>query len=110
MATNGEVKVSAIPRPDAKKKAIKQGVAIEGPEKFSQKVVSELKRVTNEKEESTALSDEDIDVVASFMYEEEYSNTSIVATIAAISSGETKWDKIDKKELKRDTKKRKKGT
>ena len=94
--------------PDAKKKAIKQGVAIEGPEKFSQKVVSELKRVTNEKEESIVLSAEDIDAVASFMYEEEYSNTSIVATIAAISSGETKWDKIDKKELKRDTKKEKK--
>jgi len=84
--------------PDAKKKAIKQGVAIEGPEKFSQKAV----------EENIALSAEDIDAVASFMYEEGHSNTSIVATIAAISSGKTKWDKIDKKELKRDTKKEKK--
>ena len=94
--------------PDAKKKAIKQGVAIEGPEKFSQKVVSELKRVIDDKEENIALSAGDIDAVVSFMYDEGYSNTSIVATIAAISSGETKWDKIDKKELKRDTKKEKK--
>ena len=86
--------------PGAKKKAIKQGVAIEGPKKFSQKAV----------EYNIALSAEDIDVVASFMYDEGYSNTSIVATIAAISSGKTKkeWDKIDKKELKRDTKKEKK--
>jgi hypothetical protein len=84
--------------PDGKKKAIKQGVAIEGPEKFSQKAV----------EENIALSAEDIDAVASFMYEEGYSNTSIVATIATLSSGKTKWDKIDKKELKRDTKKEKK--
>ena len=86
--------------PDAKKKAIKQGVAIEGPKKFSQKAV----------EQNIALSTEDIDAVASFMYDEGYSNTSIVATIAALSSGKTKkeWDKIDRKELKRDTKKEKK--
>ena len=86
--------------PDAKKKAIKQGVAIEGPKKFSQKAL----------EQNIALSAEDIDAISSFMYDEGYSNTSIVATIAALSSGKTKkeWDKIDKKELKRDTKKEKK--
>ena len=86
--------------PDAKKKAIKQGVAIEGPKKFSQKAV----------EEDIVLSSEDIDAVASFMYDEGYSNTAIVATVAALSSGKTKkeWDKIDKEELKHDTKKEKK--
>ena len=86
--------------PDAKKKAIKQGVAIEGPKKFSQKAL----------EQNIALSAEDIDAISSFMYDEGYSNTSIVATIAALLSGKTKkeWDKIDKKELKRDTKKEKK--
>ena len=86
--------------PSAKKKAIKQGVAIEGPKKFSQKAV----------EENIALSAEDIDAIVSFMYDEGNSNTSIVATIAALSSSKTKkeWDKIDKKELKRDTKKEKK--
>ena len=86
--------------PGAKKKAIKQGVAIEGPKKFSQKAV----------EEDIALSAEDIDAVANFMYDEGYSNTAIVATVAALSSGKTKkeWDKIDKEELKHDTKKEKK--
>ena len=90
--------------PGAKKKAIRQGVAVEGPKKFSQIAQTE----------ATIFSKEDIEAVASFMYEEGYSNTSIVATIAALpshdASSKTKkeWDKTNKKELKRDTKKEQK--
>jgi len=90
--------------PNAKKQAIKQGVAIEGPEKFSQKAV----------EQNISLDTKDIATVAEWMYDNGYNTTAVVATVSALSShvesAKTKeeWDKINKKELKRDTKKEKK--
>ena len=85
--------------PDAKKKAIKQGVAIEGPEKFSQKAI----------EQNILLNTDDIKAVADSMYEQGYGNVAVVATVSILSSYvASEWDKTDKKELKRDTKKEKK--
>ena len=90
--------------PNAKKEAIKQGVAIEGPEKFSQKAI----------EQNISLDTKDVAAVAEWMYDNGYDNAAVVATastlLAHVASGKTKkeWDKIDKKELKRDTKKEKK--
>jgi len=90
--------------PNAKKQAIKQGVAIEGPEKFSQKAV----------EQNISLDTKDIATVAEWMYDNGYDNAAVVATASTLSayaaSAKTKkeWDKIDKEELKRDTKKEKK--
>ena len=90
--------------PNAKKQAIKQGVAIEGPEKFSQKAA----------EQNISLDTTDVTTVAEWMYDNGYDNAAVVATVSTLSSyvasAKTKkeWDKIDKKELKRDTKKEKK--
>merc|ERR1711964_707850 len=85
--------------PDAKKKAIKQGVAIEGPEKFSQKAI----------EQNILLNTDDITTIANWMYDNGYDNTAVVATVSTLSSYvASEWDKTDKKELKRDTKKEKK--
>ena len=86
---------------DAKKQAIKQGVAIEGPEKFSQKAI----------EQNISLDTKDVAVVAEWMYDNGYDNKAVVATVSTLSSyAKTKeeWDKINKKELKRDTKKEQK--
>ena len=89
---------------NAKKQAIKQGIAIEGPEKFSQKAA----------EQHIILDTNDIKHIANWMCDEGYSNAAVVATVSTLSSyvasGKTKkeWDKIDKDELKRDTKKQKK--
>ena len=123
--------------PGAKKKALKQGVAVEGPEKFS-----EYMKNTGEE-----LSEAEIKAIIDFMYDEGYGLNAITATTLTLqkirapkdgkmgadgyyvhmkknpdknkknakkdakgASGKTKkeWDKIDRKELKRDTKKEKK--
>ena len=120
--------------PGAKNKALKQGVAIEGPEKFSQ-------YMRNKGEE---LSLAEIKEIVNFMHAEGYSISAITATTLTLqkirapkdgkmgadgyyvhikknpdkskkdskkdAKGKTKkeWDKIDREELKRDTKKEKK--
>ena len=77
---------------DAKKQAVKQGIAIEGPEKFSEKACSQ----------NIELSKEDINAVADWMYEEGYKNSAIVATSAILLSY---WAKPDKKKKKKEDKK-----
>ena len=89
---------------NAKKDAIKQGVSIEGPEKFSQKAV----------EQNISLDTKDVEAVAEWMSDNGYDKRALIATVSVLlshsASGKTKkeWDKVDKKELKRDTKKEKK--
>jgi len=61
---------------DAKKQALRQGVAIEGPEKFSQKA----------QESEIIFSESDIEVVVDAMYTEGYDTRSIVATASALRS------------------------
>ena len=97
---------TCYPGPEGKKKAIKQGLAIEGPEKFSQKALEEQDEV----ESHICLNKQDIKTVTDWMYNEGYDYGDIAATVSILSSHVTsgKWDKIDKKELKRDTKKEKK--
>jgi|TARA_R110000824_G_scaffold28482_1_gene95647 hypothetical protein len=92
---------TCYPGPEGKKKAIKQGLAIEGPEKFSQKALVESYIYFNK---------QDIKTVTDWMYNEGYDYGDIAATASILSSHVVadKWDKIDKKELKRDTKKEKK--
>lgn len=62
--------------PDGKKKAIRQGIAIEGPEKFQQ--MSSAEKVNFSKKE--------ICTIADFMYELGYGLKSIVAITATLSS------------------------
>ena len=57
--------------PEGKKKAIKQGLVIEGPEKFSQKALVESYIYFNK---------QDIKTVTDWMYNEGYDYGSIVAT------------------------------
>ena len=89
---------------NAKKDAVKQGVSIEGPEKFSQKAA----------EQDIPLDTQDVEAVAEWMSDNGYDKRALIATVsillAHVASGKTKkeWDKIDKEELKRDTKKEKK--
>tara|TARA_A100001391_G_scaffold125167_1_gene85347 strand:+ start:190 stop:462 length:273 start_codon:yes stop_codon:yes gene_type:complete len=59
---------------DAKKKAIKQGVAIEGPKKFQQ-MASSFEEPMNQ---------DDIESVIEFMYEEKYNSALIAATSVAL--------------------------
>jgi len=59
---------------DAKKKAIKQGVAIEGPKKFQQ-MASSFEEPMNQN---------DIESVIEFMYEEKYNSALIAATSVAL--------------------------
>ena len=61
--------------PEGKKKAIKQGVAVEGPEKFSQKAL----------EQNIFLSTDDIKAVADSMYEQGYNNAAVVATVSTLT-------------------------
>ena len=88
----------------AKKDAIKQGVSIDGPEKFSQKAI----------EQNIPLDTKDVEAVAEWMSDNGYDRAALIATTSVlleyISSGKTKkeWDKIDRKELKHDTKKERK--
>ena len=56
---------------DAKKKAIRQGVAIEGPEKFSQKA---------------SLDEEGRSVVVDYMFLEGYTISDIAATVTMLNS------------------------
>ena len=77
---------------DAKKQAVKQGIAVEGPEKFSEKA----------REAGIELSQEEIEAVADWMYEEGYSSTAIVATSALLFSY---WATPEKKKKKKDDKK-----
>jgi len=62
--------------PDAKKKAIKQGIAIEGPKKFSEKA----------SEEGICLSQEEISMVSDHMYENNYSLAAIVQVTTSLAS------------------------
>ena len=120
--------------PGAKKKALKQGVAVEGPEKFAQYM----------KSKGEELSEGEIKEIVALMHEQGYSIGEITATTLTLqkirapkyskmvadgyyvhmkktpdkskkdskkdAKGKTKkeWDKIDREELKRDTKKEKK--
>jgi|TARA_Y100000401_G_scaffold47310_1_gene36467 hypothetical protein len=59
---------------DAKKKAIKQGVAIEGPKKFQQMASSF----------EEPMSQNDIESVIEFMCEEKYNSALIAATSVAL--------------------------
>ena len=59
---------------DAKKKAIKQGVAIEGPKKFQQ-MASSFEEPMNQ---------DDIESVIEFMCEEKYKSALIAATSVAL--------------------------
>ena len=61
---------------DGKKMAIKQGVAIEGPEKFAKKVHSE----------QIYLTEDEIKTVSEYMYEKNYSSIGIVATITYLNN------------------------
>lgn len=61
--------------PEGKKKAIKQGVAVEGPEKFSQKAL----------EQNIFLSTDDIKAVADSMYEQGYGSVAVVATVSTLT-------------------------
>jgi|TARA_Y100000593_G_scaffold72985_1_gene134072 hypothetical protein len=59
---------------DAKKKAIKQGVVIEGPKKF-QELASSFKE---------PLSENDIESVAEALISEGYQNSTVVATLVGL--------------------------
>ena len=72
----------------AKKQAVKQGIAIEGPERFSEKACAE----------NIELSKEEINAVADWMYDEGYKNSAIVATSAILLSY---WAKPEKKKKKK---------
>ena len=72
--------------PNAKKEAIKQGLAIEGPEKFSQKafeVISDHDE-RDEVESHIYLNKQDIKTVTDWMYNEGYDYGNIVATAFAL--------------------------
>jgi len=89
---------------NAKQDAIKEGVVAEGPEKFSQKAI----------EQNISLDTKDVEAVAEWMHDNGYDRAALIATtsvlLSYVASSKTKeeWDKINKKELKRDTKKEKK--
>ena len=62
--------------PDAKKKAIKQGVAIDGPEKFAQKA----------SDNDIYFDAKDVKVVTDWMYDKGYDAAAIVATASMLSA------------------------
>ena len=68
--------------PEGKKKAIKQGLVIEGPEKFSQKALEEISdyEERDEVESHIYLNKRDIKTVTDWMYNEGYDYGNIVAT------------------------------
>tara|TARA_R100000808_G_C2154617_1_gene165735 strand:+ start:8612 stop:8917 length:306 start_codon:yes stop_codon:yes gene_type:complete len=68
---------------DAKKKAIKQGIAIEGPEKFSQKAQEFKPLYTTD--ENIFLKQEDLQHITDWMHDEGYNNTAIVGTVIALT-------------------------
>ena len=73
--------------PNAKKEAIKQGLAIEGPEKFSQKaleVISDYEE-RDEVEAYIYLNKQDIKTVTDWMYNEGYDYGNIVATTSTLT-------------------------
>tara|TARA_R110002020_G_scaffold105661_11_gene246322 strand:+ start:141 stop:1157 length:1017 start_codon:yes stop_codon:yes gene_type:complete len=76
---------------DSKKQAIKQGIAIEGPEKFSQ-IASK---------QDLALSKNEIEAIANWMDEEGYNYSAIVATSALLFSY---WSGDKKKRKRKDQK------
>jgi hypothetical protein len=81
---------------DAKKQAVKQGIAVEGPEKFSEKAC----------EAGIELSQKEIEAVAEWMYDEGYSSSAIVATSAILFSY---WAKPEKKKKKSEEDKKGEG-
>lgn len=78
--------------PNAKKKAIRQGIAIEGPDKFRQKASAQ--------EFET---DEDvIKAVSDYLFEENYELKEIVATVSALRAiSYHGGDDMDKKKKKK---------
>ena len=68
--------------PEGKKKAIKQGLVIEGPEKFSQKALEEISdyEERDEVESHIYLNKRDIKTVTDWMYNEGYDYGDIAAT------------------------------
>ena len=68
--------------PNAKKEAIKQGLAIEGPEKFSQKALEVIPDYEDrdEVEAHIYLNKQDIKTVTDWMYSEGYDYGDIAAT------------------------------
>ena len=68
---------------DAKKQAIKQGIAIEGPEKFSQKA-QELKMLYIN-DENIFLKHEDLQYITDWMHDEGYNNSAIVGAVIALT-------------------------
>ena len=73
--------------PGAKNKALKQGVAIEGPEKFSQKaleVISDYEE-RDEVEAYIYLNKQDIKTITDWMYNEGYDYGNIVATTSTLT-------------------------
>ena len=73
--------------PEGKKKAIKQGLVIEGPEKFSQKaleVISDYEE-RDEVEAYIYLNKQDIKTVTDWMYNEGYDYGNIVATTSTLT-------------------------
>ena len=68
--------------PNAKKEAIKQGLAIEGPEKFSQKALEVIPdyEERDEVEAHIYLNKQDIKTVTDWMYSEGYDYGDIAAT------------------------------
>jgi len=68
---------------DGKKKAIRQGISIEGPEKFQQ--IASAGNIE--------LSEQDIPLVSYSLYEEGYSLSNIVAVVATIRDSFSRADK-----------------
>ena len=77
---------------DAKKQAIKQGIAIEGPEKFSQKASSQ----------DIELSPKEAEAIADWMYDEGYHSSAIVATLVGYWAEDKKKKKKKKDEKSHD--------
>ena len=73
--------------PEGKKKAIKQGLVIEGPAKFSQKAVEEMSdyEERDEVEAHIYLNKQDIKTVTDWMYNEGYDYGNIVATTSTLT-------------------------
>ena len=80
---NGVMRENAIPAEMQKKQAIKQGIAIEGPEKFSQKA-QELKMLYIN-DENIFLKNEDLQYITDWRHEEGYTNAAIVGTVIALT-------------------------
>ena len=70
--------------PDGKKKAIQQGISIEGPEKFQ--------RMASSRE--IDISEDDISLISYALHDEGWPLRSVVAVIATIRDGFTQGDEV----------------